>query len=126
MCVELFGGILPVATVVAEMGQVLAASFSAEICPDAHLVAATQHPQVIQLGDVTSLDLSPVKTILWDFPAMKVIFAGGVPCEDVSQLSSQRVGAHGERSGLRDYYKSAYYELKGRLGPFVFPCSKQD
>jgi DNA (cytosine-5)-methyltransferase 3A len=64
--------------------------YSSEIDKDAIKIAEKNHPNLIQLGDVTQIDS------LLEKPDLII---GGSPCQDLS-IAGKRAGLSGDRSGL--------------------------
>ena len=61
--IELFAGLLPLATAAKELGITIKASYSAEVSEDALTVARSAHSATVQLGDVQSITREVVQDL---------------------------------------------------------------
>jgi DNA (cytosine-5)-methyltransferase 3A len=87
--------------------------YASEIDESAKKISHKNYPDIIQVGDVTTLherfDLTP------GFGGGIDLLIGGSPCQDLS-FAGKRVGLVGERSGL--FYK--YVEVMEKIKPKYF------
>lgn len=77
--------------------------FASEIKEDGIRVAMDNHPEIIQIGDVTKCSYKDgiLYTENGDYNIPKVhLFIGGSPCQDFSQANKERKGLDGDKSGL--------------------------
>ena len=108
---ELFAGLLPASVVLSELGLSPEATYYAETNPDALEVAYKQFPQAVALGDVRDVSQSALHSLVSQHRHSKWIVLGGPPCTDVSLLKSQRTGAFGESSVLREEFGRIFNHL---------------
>ena len=126
--VEFFAGILALSVALETAGVNVVASYYSEICTDCCLVAATNFPSAINLGDITKITSSFIADIVKQWPHCWWVLGAGPPCQDVSLLNSAASGSWGSRSRLREHYKRIY-NIFCRLIPrqFIFAimeCTK--
>ena len=79
-------------------------TFYSEIDPDAQEVAKKQFPQAVALGNIKDISQDLLNSLVWQYPYTKWLVFGGPPCTDVSLLKSDRAGAYGECSVLREEF----------------------
>lgn len=82
--------------------------FASEIEPKAILVSKTNHPNIIQLGDVKEIDGSLLPKI--------DLLIGGSPCTDLSIAKKNREGLEGKHSSL--FWE--YVRIKNEINPKYF------
>lgn len=82
--------------------------FASEIDKYAIQVACRNYCDTIQLGDITTIDLTTLPKI--------DLLIGGSPCQDLSIAAKNRKGLQGSRSGL--FYE--YLRLRDKLKPTYF------
>lgn len=78
--------------------------YACEIDPYAIQVSNKNHPEIIQLGDVTKVDFTQFKCV--------DLLIGGSPCTDLSISKRNREGLYGKQSGLFYEYVRALNETK--------------
>lgn len=83
--------------------------YASEIDKYAMSIASKNHPDIIQLGDVTKIDFT-------EFIGKVDLLIGGSPCQDLSISKNNRQGLQGSRSGL--FYK--YVEALETIKPKYF------
>jgi len=111
--VSLFDGASCAMVALKEMGVKVNLYISSEVDVNAMKVSKSNHPEIIQMGDVKSLDY---KKILEICNGKVDLLIGGSPCQDLSIAKSNRKGLDGERSGL--FWN--YIEAKENLNPKYF------
>tara|TARA_R110001606_G_scaffold54368_2_gene133563 strand:- start:371 stop:1399 length:1029 start_codon:yes stop_codon:yes gene_type:complete len=111
--VSLFDGASCAMVALKEMGVKVNVYISSEVDANAIKVSESNHPEIIQMGDVKSLDY---KKILDICDGKVDLLIGGSPCQDLSIAKSNRKGLDGERSGL--FWN--YIEAKEKLNPKHF------
>ena len=87
---------------------IIDASYFSEICSDSCLVANTQFPSAINLGDIRLITQQHITDIVKKWPDRYWLLTGGPPCQDVSLLNSDGCGSWGDRSGLREEFRRIY------------------
>tara|TARA_B100000963_G_scaffold352055_1_gene364642 strand:+ start:90 stop:1124 length:1035 start_codon:yes stop_codon:yes gene_type:complete len=111
--VSLFDGASCAMVALKEMGVKVNKYISSEIDSNAIMVSSKHHPEIIQAGDIKSLNY---KEIL-DLCDGKVdLLIGGSPCQDLSIAKSNREGLKGARSGL--FWN--YVDARNNLNPKYF------
>ena len=111
------------------VSEQVAGSYFSEIDAYAVLVASTNEPSAVPLGDVRTMDLHEFLNQMRSDQSLKAILSAGVPCQDVYLLSSLRKGAHGERSGLCEDFRRIYEQLKTEFGSrikAIMECTPMD
>lgn len=83
--------------------------YASEIDKYAMSIASKNHPDIIQLGDVSNIDFT-------QFIGKVDLIMGGSPCQDLSISKHDRKGLQGQRSGL--FYK--YLEAVEIIKPKYF------
>lgn len=111
--VSLFDGASCAMLALKEMGVKVNKYVASEVDVNAIKVSQKNHPEIIQLGDIKSLDY---KKILELCDGEVDLLIGGSPCQDLSIAKSNRKGLQGERSGL--FWN--YIEAKEKLSPKYF------
>ena len=81
---ELFAGLLPLATAAKELSIPIQASFAAEVSEDALTVTRVTHPSTIQLGGVQDISKETVKNIVQEHGEALYLMAGCLPRVDLS------------------------------------------
>ncbi len=109
MSFELFAGLLALSVALDSMSINVVASYFSEICPDCCLVAATNFPAAINIGDIKTISRSTIAKIVKQWPHCWWILGAGPPCQDVSLLNSSATGSWGSHSSLREEYKRIYH-----------------
>jgi site-specific DNA-cytosine methylase len=82
--------------------------YASEIDVNAIIVSKLNHPEIIQLGDVTQIDGNFLKKI--------DLLIGGSPCQDLSISKKDRKGLEGNKSSL--FWE--YVRLKNECNPQYF------
>ncbi|MFL4491777.1 DNA cytosine methyltransferase [Streptomyces sp. VTCC 41912] len=82
-------------------------AFVAEIEPHASKILAHHHPEVPNLGDITTIDWHQLIGLV-------DIVAAGFPCQDISN-AGKRVGINGTRSGIWRNVAEAIRILRPRI-----------
>ena len=80
--IELFAGLLPLATAAKELGITIKASYSAEVSEDALTVARSAHSATVQLGDVQSITREVVQDIVQEQGEALYLLSGSLPTAD--------------------------------------------
>ena len=80
--IELFAGLLPLATAAKELGITIKASYSAEVSEDALTVARSAHSATVQLGDVQSITREVVQDIVQEHGEALYLLSGSLPSVD--------------------------------------------
>lgn len=100
------------------LGIVPAAYYAAEIKPHAIKVTTTNFPATVEIGDVRKVHYNDgqLKTENGTFEAGKIdLLIGGSPCQDLSNLMSERKGLEGDKSSLFWEYVRLVRETKPRF-----------
>ena len=100
--VSLFTGIAGAAYAFEAEGYELVGMMYAETDPSARQVIRARYPKAYDLGDVSCLDLSRIKSIMRGYMGKFAccLVEAGSPCQDLTKLSSKRDGLNGTRSSL--------------------------
>lgn len=101
---SLFDGISCARVALARAGLPVETYMAAEIDPNAIKVSERNHPDIVRLGDVRSVDCSSLGRI--------DLLIGGSPCQDLSIAKKDRQGLDGNRSGLFWEYVRIWRETK--------------
>lgn len=107
--VSLFDGSSCAMVALKEMGVKVNKYISSEIEPNAIKVSKNHHPEIIQVGDVKSLNFDKILEMC---DGKVDLLIGGSPCQDLSIAKANRKGLQGERSGLFWNYVKAKEKLK--------------
>ncbi len=111
--VSLFDGMSCALIALKDMGVKVNLYIASELDKNAMAVSKHNNPEIIQIGDVKSLDYDKILEMCGG----KIdLLIGGSPCQDLSIAKSNRQGLNGERSGL--FWN--YVEAKERLNPKYF------
>lgn len=108
MSIELFAGLLALSVALEAMSINVVASYFSEICSDCCLVAATNFPAAVNIGDIRKISKATIAAIVKQWPHCWWIMGAGPPCQDVSLLNSSATGSWGSHSSLREEYKRIY------------------
>lgn len=111
--VSLFDGMSCAMVALKEMGVKVDKYIASELDANAIRVSSHNHPEIIQVGDVTKIDYDKILEMCGGHVDLLI---GGSPCQDLSIAKSNRQGLQGERSGL--FWN--YVEAKERLNPKYF------
>jgi len=111
--VSLFDGASCAMLALKEMGISVNKYIASEVDVHAIKVSQKNHPEIIQVGDVKSLDYNKILEMC---DGEIDLLIGGSPCQDLSIAKSNRKGLQGERSGL--FWN--YVEAKEKLRPKHF------
>lgn len=111
--VSLFDGASCAMVALKEMGIKVNKYIASEIDVNAIVVSENHHPEIIQVGDIKSLDYNKILEMC---DGKVDLLIGGSPCQDLSIAKSNREGLKGSRSGL--FWN--YVEAKEKLNPKYF------
>ena len=64
MLIELFAGLLPLATAASELNVPILASYSSEVSEDALTISRVTHTDTIELGDVCGITNEDIQNIV--------------------------------------------------------------
>jgi DNA (cytosine-5)-methyltransferase 3A len=92
---SLFDGISCGRVALEKAGICVDTYYASEICNDAIKVTQHNHPDTIQLGDITKIQESQLKQL----PQIDLLI-GGSPCQDLSKAKINGKGLDGEKSKL--------------------------
>lgn len=97
--VSLFDGMACGRIALEKAGFIVDNYYASEIDEYAIKVATNNYPDIIELGDITKID----ETILKTLPKIDIVI-GGSPCQDISGLNKEQNGLNGTKSGLFYHY----------------------
>ena len=113
LIVSLFDGAGGIRAAWDALGLTVAGYAAAETDPAARRVVQSAWPDVIELGDVNSLDVSMVLKLRIRFSRVRhVLVAGGWPCQDISR-AGLKAGLFGPHSSL--FFVFALFSLFGTI-----------
>jgi DNA-cytosine methyltransferase len=111
--VSLFDGGSCALVALKEMGIKVDKYIASEVDVHAIKVSSQNHPEIIQVGDVTKLNHEEILEMCGGHVDLLI---GGSPCQDLSIAKSNRKGLSGARSGL--FWN--FVEAKEKLNPKYF------
>lgn len=101
---SLFDGISCAKVALERAGIPVEAYYASEVEPNAIAISKKNHPDIIHMGDITTLRAKNVGQI--------DLMIGGSPCQDLSAAKQNRKGLEGDRSKLFFEYVRLLEEVK--------------